>query len=77
MLEFSLAALHYPTPIAFSQTVAKTHNDFEFQYTCRDAVLSLAIALNKTIEGTTSQLHYGKKKYHYIFLLTSYRIRQE
>ena len=51
MLQFSLAALHLPPPTESSLTVAKDYTDFEFHHSCHDAVWTLAIALNKTIEG--------------------------
>ena len=51
MLQFSLAALHLPPPTESSLTVAKDHTDFEFHHSCHDAVWTLAIAMNKTIEG--------------------------
>ena len=51
VLQFSLAALHYPLPNESSPTAAKDNTDFEFYYSCSDAVWTLALALNKTIEG--------------------------
>ena len=51
VLEFSLAALHYPPSVEPAQHLAKSHDDFEFDYPCRDAVWSLALALDATIEG--------------------------
>ena len=51
VLQFSFAALHYPPSTESSQTTPKDHDVFEFEHVCEDAVWSLAIALNKTIEG--------------------------
>ena len=49
MLQFSLAALHYPLP---KEALLSADVDFEFGRSCSDAVWTLAFALNKTIEGT-------------------------
>lgn len=57
VLQFSLAALHYPLPKESLLTAVKDDADFEFGRSCRDAVWTLAFALNKTIEGIL--YHYG------------------
>jgi hypothetical protein len=51
VLQFSLAALHYPLPKESLLTAVKSDADFEFGRLCRDAIWTLAFALNKTIEG--------------------------
>ena len=56
MLQFSLAALHYPLSKEALLSAVKVDTDFEFGRSCRDAVWTLAFALNKTIEGT---LHHA------------------
>ena len=52
VLQFSLAALHYSLPNESLPIGAKDDTDFEFYHSCSDAVLTLALALNKTSEGT-------------------------
>ena len=54
VLQFSLAALHYPLPKEALLSAVKVDTDFEFGRSCRDAAWTLAFALNKTIEGTAS-----------------------
>ena len=56
VLQFSLAALHYPLPKEALLSVIKVDADFEFGHSCRDAVWTLAFALNKTIEGMLHQV---------------------
>ena len=51
MLQFSLAVLHYPLPKDALVSTVKVDADFEFGRSCRDAVWTLAFALNKIIEG--------------------------
>ena len=52
VLQFSLAALHYPLPKESLLTANKVDTDFEFGRSCRDGVWTLAIALNNTIKGS-------------------------
>ena len=51
MLQFSLAALHYPLPKESLLSTVRDDTDFEFGRSCGDAVWTLAYALNKSIEG--------------------------
>ena len=70
MLQFSLAALHYPLPNQSLQTAMKVDTDFEFGHSCRDAVWTLAYALNKTIEGSLYRaLHRALKLMSFLIVL--------
>ena len=61
VLQFSLAALHYPLPEESLLSAAKIDTDFEFGHLCSDAVWTLAFAMNETIEGTALCIALHKK----------------
>jgi hypothetical protein len=74
VLQFSLAALHYPLPEQPLLTAVKYDADFEFGRSCRDAVWTLAFALNRTIiEGIPIVYHANRSSISFV----SHKIQAE